>query len=354
MKSHSSIFSFESLSFRGFRPAGLVTALVLLVLFDVAVARRNTVWNWFPKSQSGIFDVLESNVIAKAQHPMLLVMGNSRIRDAVIPRRLEQELGLPDQSVLNLGLAAGTPFDAIMLYQRNRQTLSRAKWIVFGVEDWFVNAGRPPNQRDRRFAGLQDRVGVFTWPDTLKLLLGWVWRTYDARVLLYEYVSRWGVARQSAPPISKDGRVVWREKELDIGPDEFEVSGSVEYFYKQFRPGVGRLEQMRRLIEMAQEDGLQVMIIQLPFRDAYTDYVRAQHGWAYQAYRDRLQSLVNTLPDCPVYMFEKASEIGMPQNYFYDYGHMTIRGAQIMTDRLAQLIRDEFVPSQGTTTPKPD
>jgi len=350
MKYRSSIFNFESLSLRGFRPVGVMAALVLLMLFDLAVARRDTVWSWFPRSQSGIVDVLESKVIAKAQHPMVLVMGSSRIRDAVIPRRLAQNLGLPDQSVLNLGLTAGTPFDALMLYQRNRRTLSRAQWLVLGVEDWYVNTHRAPNQRDRRFAGLQDRVGIFTWPDTLKLLLGWVWRTYDARVLIHQYVSRWDVPSQLTLPISEDGRVVWRQEELDIGPDAVKVSGRVEYIYKQFIPGMGRLRQLRRLIERAQEDGLQVMIIQLPLRDAYIDQVQAKHGWAYQAYRDLMKSFADTLHDCPVYMFEKASEIGMPPNYFYDYGHMTVRGAEVMTDRLAQLMRDEFAIPQGAAT----
>src|SRR5882762_9647086 len=141
MRSRSSIFSFETLSLDPrLRPAGAITALVVLLLIDVFVARTDWIWARAPDSQGGMLDAVEAMIIRPAPPPRVLIMGSSRIHDAVLPRTMERILGLSEGTVLNLGISAGTPFDALTLYRRNRDQLRHAKAIVIGTDDWQMNA----------------------------------------------------------------------------------------------------------------------------------------------------------------------------------------------------------------------
>jgi len=315
---------------------------VLLVVFDFAVPRQEWIWRQTPRSQAGIIDALESQVIDHADRQVILFMGSSRMRDAVIPRQVEHELNLPTASVLNLGLNAGTPFDALVLYRRNRDRLRRARVLVFGIEDWYLNAAMAPNERDRRFASLGERLGVFTWDHTASLLLGWVWHACDARDAIHRYLTRlsFGAAPQLA--LAADGRIQWRDQELHTGPADADVNADLAWFYHDYTFSDGRIRQMRALIEMAQDDGLQVMIVQLPWRDTYVDQLQTKHPEAYRRYHQLAASLTQAFPGAAAYMIERASALAIPPTHYYDYGHLTIDGARTMTTHLTDLLRRQY------------
>lgn len=83
---------------------------------------------------------LEEQVIAPAPPPTVVILGSGPVREAVQSRQLEDELGLPVGSVLNLGIAAGTANDALTLYERNRVKLQQARWLVVAVNGWDLPA----------------------------------------------------------------------------------------------------------------------------------------------------------------------------------------------------------------------
>ena len=130
-------------SARGLRPWGMLLALSLLLAFEFGLARRDWIWGWWPKSESGVIDAVERQVIAEAEAPAVLFLGSSRVRDAVSPREVEEQLGLRRGTVLNLAVTNGTPFDALTLYRRNREKLRSAKVAFFGVEVFQVDGARP-------------------------------------------------------------------------------------------------------------------------------------------------------------------------------------------------------------------
>lgn len=342
MKRPSSIFSFDNLTLAGYDPRAILFALLLLAVFDVAVARQDWIWSHVPRSQAGIVDALESKVIARADEPVVLFMGSSRMRDAVIPSLAAQQLGLPPGSVLNLGLNAGTPFDALVLYRRNRAQLRRARVLVFGVEDWYLNAGMPPNERDRRFASLSERLGVFTPDQTASMLLGWTWGAYDARGALHRYVSRLGYDAAPELAIAADGRIQWRESEEHTGPEEVSVEGDLNWMYQRYTPKRGRMDHLRTLIDMAKEDGLQVVIVQIPWRDSYVNRLEEKYPDAMKHYRQTIAAFTGSLPDVSTDIVERASTLNIPPTHYYDYGHLTINGAQTMTTHLVEMLRKRF------------
>ncbi len=79
---------------------------------------------------------LEEQVIAPAPTPTVVILGSGPVRAAVQARQLEDELGLPVGSVLNLGMSAGSASDALTLYERNRSKLQQARWLVVAVDGW--------------------------------------------------------------------------------------------------------------------------------------------------------------------------------------------------------------------------
>ena len=139
-------------------------AVTLLTVFEFAVARADWFWGWIPFSQVGVIDALERQVLPKSE-PLILFMGSSRVRDAIAPRTLEKRLRLPRGSVLNVGLTMGTPFDAKILYERNRDKLSRAQLVFFGVEPFQLDVHNRPTERILRYGSLSDRLKFMSRDD---------------------------------------------------------------------------------------------------------------------------------------------------------------------------------------------
>ncbi|MEZ4474741.1 MAG: hypothetical protein R3F60_28925 [bacterium] len=308
--------------------------LAILLLVELGVARPDWLWKLVPRSGAGIIDVLEARVIAHADAPRIVVLGSSRVRDALSPRDLERALGLSTGAVLNLALTSGTPFDALTLYRRNRATLRKAKFLLVGVEDWYLNGAMVPTERDRRFATLAERWGDWDGELRLSLLLGFVWRTYDARDVIRETLQ--AVARRGVRdvPLGPDGRLRWRADDPQTGPVDVDVVTELDGFFREDRPGQGRVAQLDRLIALARADGVEVRLLRVPWRDAYLDARRTRHPAAdarWRAYVDGLSP--------PALGAERASAIGLLPTDFVDYGHLAGRGATLFASLVADQVR---------------
>ncbi len=300
------------------------------------MARRDAIWAYVPQSNSGVIDALEQRVIGPAPEPSVVIFGSSRARDGIIPR--QRELGLPEKSVLNLGLTAGTPFDALALYHRNRSKLAKARVMVLALEDWHFNARIGPNARERRFASLGERIGVFDVRNTLSLIVGWAWRTYDAREPAQQAVAALMGHRSREFPIADDGRIIWRSNEANAGPASSDATERADDFYHPFALSSGRMRQIRRFVSTAREDGARVMLLRVPWRDAYVDYVQQRYPSEFQATDDALRSVDADEAG----LFSRASTLGIADTHFHDYGHMTPVGAERFTRSLALRMTQRF------------
>jgi len=332
--SRSSIFSSSTLRLRGLRPTGAALAVLLLVVVEIGLGRREWIWTAVRNSNMGLLHLLERDVIPSAPPPTVLLLGSSRMRDAVPPRALERALGLPESSVLNLGITSGTPLEALILYRRHRAKLSHAKVLVVSAEDWYANAGIDPSDSDRRFATLRERMTEYPLEESLGLVAGWLWRTYDARFAIARWLKCQSRFCEGSAYVGPDRRVVYAGADPLEGPAQVDVTATVSGFYYRYAWSDRWLKQLERLIAEAREDGLRVIVVQFPFRDAYLAAVRERHG---KAYDDYLRA-VRSLHGAEVLIYEGASEVGIAQRYFRDYGHMTPLGAELMTGRLAAAI----------------
>lgn len=330
----SSTSSSSTLQVRGLPLQAAGIALLLLLAVELGVGRQDWIWQAVRGSDIGLLNLMDRDVIPVAPPPKVLLMGSSRIRDAVPPRYLERYLGLSEGAVLNLGVTGGTPFEALVLYRRHREKLSQAEVLVISAEDWYSNGGIRPGDADRRFATLSGRLSDYGLEESLGLLVGWVWRTYDARYAIERWMRCQFRDCEGSAYVGPDRRVIYRREGRLEGPAEVDVTPDLRRFYQNYAWSNGRLRQLARLIAAARQDGVRVMVVQFPFRDEYLSAVRKQHG---QAYDDYLRAL-RGLDGAEVLVFESAGELGIAQRYFRDYGHLTPLGAELMAERLAAAI----------------
>lgn len=329
MMSSSSIFSFDTLDLRGFRPKAMIATLLALIAIEVGVGRSQWVWSCIPASDCGVIDEMERRIIAPAQNPAIVMLGNSRLRDALTPGVLEERLALPKGSVLNLGMTVGSAYDSLTMYRRNRERFSRAKILVLHLDD-FDLARMRPTERFRRFATLDERLALADGEDRMSALVGLCWRTLDAQMPLQRIFVTVVFGRDPRLHIGEDGRITWRKNDLEYGPAEVDLS-SYRGKFLSFEPGELPREYTRELIRLATADGLRVVVFRSPFRDVYVDLSDElpRRNDCFEAFCDTLPSEVHRV------LLHRASELGIRPIDFYDYGHLTANGARIVTECVA-------------------
>lgn len=320
----SSTPSSRTLRIDTWRAPGLAWAIVLLLAVEFGLARQD--WFWTKVGVSAVEEI-EQLMIAPAQQPLVVAMGSSRIEYGLAPRVMEASLGLPEGSVLNVAMGGGTAFDALTMYRRNRDKLSQAKLLIVGIDDWYYNAGWPVNPRDARFATWSERLEDYESPVREKLLFGWLWHTTELQVVASTFI------RATALPqplvLEPDGRMI---KQHDPALTRDNVLPMAEVFYGSYQFQMTRHKQLQKLIDLADEDGLQVLVVQVPLRDEYIDLVQSRWPAEWRRYRETAE----TLKGATVLLYGKGSAVGMGDADIYDYGHCTAEGAAKFTRLLAK------------------
>jgi len=305
--------------------------VALLLAFEFGVARQDWFWRL---AGVRIVEDLERLVVEPAPTPRVVVLGSSRLQFGLAPRVLESELDLPAGTCLNLAMGGGTSFDALLMYRRNRAKLSQAQVAVIGIEDWYYNASYPTNPRDARFATLRERWEEYPRPARQELLFNWLWQTSSIQTAAQIWIEQ--VHAGATARLQPDGRFVVDHPEE--GADPHNAALMISRFYVHDTFDLGRHRQLQRLIDLAREDGLEVMVVQMPLRDEYVEIAEREYAEAWSAYH----RAAATLSGAKVVLFPKLSEVGLSQDMLYDYGHAANGGAPAVTRLVAARLRAAF------------
>jgi len=333
-------------------PMGAIGAVALLVLFDVGVVRRDWFWAWVTYSQGGVIDALEQQVLADA-HPKILLLGSSRVRDALAPRVIEQQLGLGQGDVLNLGITFGTAWDAKILYERNRANLSSARVAFFAVEPYQFNHYDDDSERVSRFGSFRDRLGYFHGSKQLRKGIGYFWRAVDAGPPMRRFIKSLWKGRP-APPIGDDGRIEWRTEEDNARAVHRDSGLDAQRYFRAWRPNKWRRDQLRDLIGMLQADGIEVVLFQIPTRDDFWDHVQRDYIVHLDEY---IRSVEDSAAGHAIWWSWRGTPERLGGHAFYDYGHMRDFGSIRYSRAFAKKIRRSFgrfleLPPPEPTKPK--
>lgn len=330
-------------SFRRADSRAVLLCIGLLLVIELAVVRPPWLWTFDEKTPTGVMHVLETKVIAAAESsPDIIILGNSRMRDALPPITLEQALGLERGQVMNLALTGGQVYDSLFMYRRNRDKLDEASVAIVGVEAWFFLDGvKGLDERFVRYATLADRLSPYVEGRRLDAVVGYFWRTFESSEQLISAAKSIVRGGGRAVEIGADGRTAWRDEELARGPVVADVEKTVHSIYPDFSPADAPAEVLATIITMLRQDGIEVILVRPPFRDSY---VAARDAWV-PAAEVWFDTQIRQLQDefsIEAWLPSTASEFGWPQDYFLDYGHLAGDGASAFTKEMSDRLRGLF------------
>ncbi|MGD0091943.1 MAG: hypothetical protein ABSE73_18675 [Planctomycetota bacterium] len=341
----SFIFNFESLAeFRPRCPTALLTVAGLLVALETGL-RLIPEEKLIPaRSHQGEMYFVERNVLPRIPRPQVLVLGTSRIRRAVVPRQLDELLGLPPNSTLNAGLDGGHAFEALHFYERNRAQLKQARLVILNTDDWYLTCGWQLTSIFGVYAPWRDRLELFE-PQRSRLLLDGVFAMRLRLRLLHLSFSNWVTGLKDVPlglMLDENNQVLpppsGPDVPVNVDPTIYEAG--IEDTYNRFAICPVMVRHIEELARLVREDGGRFVLMQLSNRSAYQVAVQKLHAADYALHVATLGALAQRL-DVPLAIFTQPSECGLTDACYADYGHVNRAGARKFTVFLADLIKKE-------------
>lgn len=330
-----------------------LVCLILLAGVEFGVVRTDWFWESIPNSVAGIVDAVENDVIIQHRgEPIdVLLLGNSRLLDAVPPRELERELKLRPKSVLNLSMTGGTPFDLRHLYESNREELKRARVVVLDFELSYLNGDVDLNDRVQRTATLTDRLDLFSGtPELLPALIGWGWRTYGVRGSFAGSLRQFLDTSPGPSPIADDGRINWPPSgEIGVPCNDEGYITERAFMLAHAPPEFSVWKsQQSTLIRMLREDGAIIILTHVPLRTAIVEAAQSRFPSNAECLVEKWKEHAS---QCDSTLFiDRGVTINLSDDEFYDYGHLRPSGASKFTKSLAAHMRTDRLCRRSLST----
>jgi hypothetical protein len=350
----SSIFSSESLkSVKAKRPITLVCVILGVLLLEGVVRGFPDELLLPAHGWLGEYTFVEARVLPAHPEPRVLVFGSSRVKEGFSPGHAERAVGLPEGSLLNLGMRGGRPSDYLRLYRRNREQLRTAKVALVGVDEWHFSSGFLLDPRSRMTLPWADRWAIASTEAVAglsparqealaqqreKLLLdGAFGLRLRTPYLLKAVPMQLGLRKARGQHMTPDRMVVPDRPSRDGAGIEMRLS----QHYTDFDQHPLFVNHLRQIVQLLQEDGLRVVLFQMPNRSDYQALVDEQHAEAYATQLATTQALADEL-GVPFFHWKRPAECGLSDDDYRDYGHMELSGAEAFGEFLSG-----FVKAQG-------
>jgi hypothetical protein len=92
------------------------------------------------------------------------------------------------------------------------------------------------------------------------------------------------------------------------------------------------------LLGLARDDGLTVLLVHTPLRSQYVDAERRLVPAAMRCMREHVAAL-ETMYGAHATIIERGTDVGIPDNRYYDYGHLAEDGTRRMVPVWVSLLR---------------
>jgi hypothetical protein len=240
---------------------------------------------------------------------------------------------------MNLALTRGTAFDAEVLYRRNRELLSSARVVFFGVDVIQLDGRLPQNERVRRFASFSDRFLRFEGSERIELVVGWFWRSYDARDAIRRFVKTAWKDKPEGLPLTEDGRVEWRTARVNRAAGRRSMRRYAKQHFRRYERSEAHRGQLLDFVRLLESDGITVVIMQVPVRSDYASLVRRRYPTHLMDYEDDVR---RTVGDRPSLFWWDSEFAGLSRGHFHDYGHLKDGGTTILSKRVADWLRENY------------
>ena len=347
--SRSSILNFKSLVGVRLRvpwtPIAVVAGLFAFELCVRAIPDRAIL----PvASRQGEIAFMEEKVLPHFPTPRAIFLGSSRIRRAIVPKQLDTEMDWPPNSTVNLGLAMARVFECLALYKRSEAQFKNAKYVILNVDEWHLSTGPklsntlyeleapllerfrlPPEQRVRSVLD-----GVFTFRLKTQLLPNLIAR-HKNDVQTLELTEN----NQVLAPASGT------HERLNAIPEQ------VALFYERFDISEVLKDHVRELARRVKANGGTFILMETPNRSDYQTEVERHHAADYEAQQAAFALLAAEL-NVDFYSFYRPNDLGLTDDDYEDYGHISPAGAKKVTHFVAELLKGIEARPTKTELPK--
>jgi hypothetical protein len=324
----------------------LIAVLASIAIAELVIGR----WGWeriharLPLSDMGNLIELETRVIVPNIDPEIVIFGNSRARDAFVPTLLEKRLGLRRGKVLSAAIGGYTIFDSLILYERHRPKLSKARHAIIQVDAFQLSVGIGPHDRYRLLAGWDERM-AYSGVKRALLISDLFFRMNPSLPHVSMFVEE--LLQNGRLPagtgVDRSGRLAV----VDIGNDPIPERTTDESFrywlreqYRNYEYSKGLEDQFVRLIRMAQQDGLKVWILQMPVAERYQAMLRAEPGDPDRQFRRNMERMARE-QNAAWQSWISPSEAGLETADYRDWGHVNTRGSIKWTEFFSQWFQSQ-------------
>lgn len=272
--------------------------------------------------------------------PDILIMGSSRSLQGIDPAALEEGLAAqryPGLKVYNFGINGATAQVMNLLVQDILQPNQLPRLIIWGDGSRAFNAGRP----DRTYRQITSSAG---YQRVLRGEHPISSRTMDWEVPTFVTANKslaasaLAVEAPVAPDLSAQGfQAVTEEYDPNRYYQQFPwVPGQFDGDYRNFSLGGPQTEATAALAQFARQQGITLVVVNLPLTRDYLDPVRRRYETAFQRHMWQLARQEQ-------FMFRDLSQQPtlVQNHYFADPSHINQQGARAVALHLAA---DQTIP----------
>jgi hypothetical protein len=314
--------------------------VVVLVIFEIIV-RSSLFWSMAPSSQSQRLITVTELALADSD-PSIVIFGNSIMRNALSDNVLADELGIEQAAVVNLSISSGVAHDFTHQFDTFLQDGGNLKLVVVSMDPRSFDVGQSSpgiQARFRKSASLEERLLITNFKTRTDLIVGWLWRTWDARYQSASYAHGVLFNRKfsSQTPVVDDlGR--WDVVKPSFQTSEQEIFERADKDFAEYSYFDGvNMNAFEQLVRSAADRDAEVLLLQYPVTDLYIGRAQKMAG----AELDKFYSAVADIADIPVNRVGfTLDDCPTTETCYTDYGHMNEAGSAIYSKRLADLIYD--------------
>ncbi|MBI3684536.1 MAG: hypothetical protein HY235_29540 [Acidobacteria bacterium] len=319
------------------------------MLAEIVIGRTRFVWGLVPDSDLGIVGQIEETIIRGSPDPQVLVFGSSRGRGAFLPTRIEERMGLRRGQVVSLAIGGAHVFDALLIYQRNRSALSKAKMAILDIDPFQFNVGTEPPVRFRQFASWGDRF-AYSGAKRWRLLADYVFHMDNALPTFTWYLSqrfRGQVFKRVG--IDRYGRLAVVNIADDHDPRLFEERGFrrwVNILYGNYEYSPVLEQELVRLIRMLREDGAAVYLVRIPTAGGFLPMLEQSGHTPFTQFKQNMQRVAHEL-GVVCQIWESGGDVGLRERDYRDWGHLNTPGAEKWTEFFMRWLLAHRAASDG-------
>lgn len=279
------------------------------------------------------------------------IVGTSRTLTGLSPQVLEEEMGLPPGSVLNLSLPAQSYWDILLFLRKNLPFIRKASLLIIEVSSsqFYYPYAPYMEVKGNILERLSWSIRYHDFHQIPSLLLV----SYRKREFIQGYLRRW---------------LRWGVKRFTgYSPREEEIRNIV---LKDFQPGgegwvkaVGRIdpsiagidlmdralfpspstperegENFSRLLQFLEKENLSVLFVEMPVNIKVIQRTEKENPHLMEFYRNRVKSLLRE-KKFPLW---EAKNLKMKESYFYDWNHLNVEGALYLSRELGKWLKENF------------